>query len=56
VFHGTARRCCKEGRWKKENTVKAMKFFNLERIIEAPDFGEEVPVDQTLAEYTENLD
>jgi hypothetical protein len=51
VFHGTNRRCCKEGRWKKESTVE----FNLERIIEACDFGKEVLVDLTL-EYTENLD
>jgi hypothetical protein len=33
-----------------------MKCFNLKLIIEARDFGKEVPVDLTLAEYTENLD
>ena len=34
---------CKKGAWKKENTVDALKCFNLERILTASQFNLETP-------------
>ena len=44
-------RRCKFGAWKKENTVDALKCWNLERIIEAKIFGRSVPDELTMGEF-----
>jgi hypothetical protein len=44
-------RRCKFGAWKKENTVDALKCWNLERIIEAKIFGRSVPDELTMDEF-----
>jgi hypothetical protein len=42
---------CKRGAWKRENTVEALKCFNLERALEAEDLGQEVPSNVEMEEY-----
>jgi hypothetical protein len=36
-------RRCKAGTWKKENTVEAVKRWNLERILDAEQCGQPMP-------------
>ena len=49
-------RRCKKGAWKKENTVDAMKCFNLERILDAKAFGLKEPKEITTKEYFEEYE
>ena len=50
---------CKAGSWKKENTVEALKCWNLERILEAESFGHAKPnaltMDQLISETEDAL-
>ena len=39
---------CKSGAWKKENMDKVLKYWNLERIIEAELFGQSLPEQLTM--------
>jgi hypothetical protein len=48
-------RRCKKGAWKKENTVDSLKSFNLERILEAQEFGLVVPQSVDLEGYVGGL-
>ena len=41
---------CKKGAWKKENTVEALKCWNLERIIDAELMGDSHPSEITIEE------
>ena len=41
---------CKKGAWKKENTVEALKCWNLERIIDAELMGDSHPSEITIKE------
>ena len=46
-------RRCKAGAWKKENTVEALKCWNLERNIDAETYGQSMPEPLTLEEFVE---
>ena len=46
-------RRCKAGVWKKENTVEALKCWNLERNIDAETYGQLMPEPLTLEEFVE---
>ena len=46
-------RRCKAGVWKKENTVEALKCWNLERNIDAETYGQSMPEPLTLEEFVE---
>ena len=39
------------GAWKEENTVESLKCWNLERVIEAENFGKSAPKDITMTEF-----
>jgi hypothetical protein len=41
-------RRCKAGTWKKENTVKAVKCWNLERILDAEQHRQPMPKELTI--------
>ena len=41
---------CKDGKWKKENTEAAPKYWNLERILEAETLGQSTPANLTMAD------
>ena len=41
-------RRCKAGTWKKENTVEAVKCWNLERILDAEQHGQPMPKELTM--------
>lgn len=49
-------RRCKAGMWKKENTVEALKCWNLERIMDAEIFGQSPPAFVTMAEFTAEVE
>ena len=43
---------CKKGAWKKEeNTTEALKYCNLERVINAESFGQPTPVERTMYQF-----
>ena len=42
---------CKSGTWKKENTDKALKCWNLECIIETESFGQSLPEQLTMGDF-----
>ena len=46
---------CKKGAWKKENTVDALKCFNLERILTASQFNLETPDEVGMEKYMEGF-
>ena len=46
---------CKKGAWKKENTVDALKCFNLERILPASQFNLETPDEVGMEKYMEGF-
>jgi hypothetical protein len=41
-------RRCKAGTWKKENTVEAIKFWSLERILDAAQCRQPIPKELTI--------
>eukprot|EP00956_Cyclotella_meneghiniana_P014067 scaffold20871_cov63-Cyclotella_meneghiniana.AAC.1 len=46
---------CKKGAWKKENTVDALKCFNLARILTASQFNLETPDKVGMEKYMEEF-
>ena len=46
---------CKVGAWKKENTVKSLKCFNLERIINAAQYDLDKPDMGGVEQYMEGI-
>eukprot|EP00956_Cyclotella_meneghiniana_P027977 scaffold64174_cov50-Cyclotella_meneghiniana.AAC.1 len=46
---------CKKGAWKKENTVDALKCFNLEGILTASQFNLETPEEVGMEKYMEGF-
>ena len=48
-------RRCKVKAWKKENTMKSLKCFNLERITKAKVFGLKSPEEVVINEYLDGL-
>ncbi len=49
-------RRCKCGAWKEENTLEALKCWNLERIIDAEMFGKPPPTEMTLEQLVQEED
>ena len=39
---------CQAGTWKKENTIEAVKCWNLERILDAEQCGQPMPEELTI--------
>ena len=44
-------RRCKKGAWNKMNTEDALKCFNLKRLLEAEEMGEDVPEEVDMIAY-----
>ena len=49
-------RRCKAGAWKKENTVEALKCYNLERILTASQYNLDTPDELRISQYIGSLD
>ena len=49
-------RRCKAGAWKKENTVEALKCYNLEQILTASQYNLDTPDELRISQYIGSLD